>query len=161
MSEGAPRLDGVEFGVLALGDTAYAEFCAIGRRSTSAGRVRRQARRRSRRLRSRFRRARGEVDRRRPEGTRAGGRRRGRVIEVDSASRRQPEPDVVEAEVTEQINLNSSRSDKETIHLALSFDGAAPAYKPATRSILRRERSGLCRRTAQAVGFGDEACAKK
>src|SRR5512136_1632891 len=30
MSEGAPRLDSVEFGVLALGDTAYAEFCAIG-----------------------------------------------------------------------------------------------------------------------------------
>src|SRR5512146_2745963 len=27
MGEGAPRLDGVEFGVLALGDTAYAEFC--------------------------------------------------------------------------------------------------------------------------------------
>jgi len=32
MGEGAPRLDGVEFGVLALGDTAYAEFCAIGKR---------------------------------------------------------------------------------------------------------------------------------
>ena len=32
MGEGAPRLDGVEFGVLALGDTAYAEFCAIGRK---------------------------------------------------------------------------------------------------------------------------------
>ncbi len=31
MGEGAPRLDGVEFGVLALGDTAYAEFCAIGK----------------------------------------------------------------------------------------------------------------------------------
>ena len=31
MSEAAPRLDGVEFGVLALGDTAYAEFCAIGK----------------------------------------------------------------------------------------------------------------------------------
>ncbi len=31
MGEGAPRLDGVAFGVLALGDTAYAEFCAIGK----------------------------------------------------------------------------------------------------------------------------------
>jgi len=31
MSEKAPRLDKVEFGVLALGDTAYAEFCAIGK----------------------------------------------------------------------------------------------------------------------------------
>ena len=32
MGEGAPRLDGIEFGVLALGDTAYAEFCAIGKK---------------------------------------------------------------------------------------------------------------------------------
>ncbi len=32
MGEGAPRLDGVEFGVLALGDTAYVEFCAIGKK---------------------------------------------------------------------------------------------------------------------------------
>src|SRR5262249_60563132 len=27
----APRLDGVEFAVLALGDTAYVEFCAVGK----------------------------------------------------------------------------------------------------------------------------------
>ena len=32
MKDGAPRLDGVEYGVLALGDTAYAEFCAVGKR---------------------------------------------------------------------------------------------------------------------------------
>ena len=31
MSESAPRLDGVRFAVLALGDTAYANFCATGR----------------------------------------------------------------------------------------------------------------------------------
>ncbi len=31
MGPAAPRLDGVTFGVLALGDTAYAEFCAIGK----------------------------------------------------------------------------------------------------------------------------------
>ena len=28
------------------------------------------------------------------------------------------------------MNLNSSRSNKETIHLALAFEGAAPAYEP-------------------------------
>ena len=32
MSDGAPRLDGVRFAVLALGDTAYAQFCETGKR---------------------------------------------------------------------------------------------------------------------------------
>ena len=32
MGESAPRLDGVEFGVLALGDTAYVDFCGIGKK---------------------------------------------------------------------------------------------------------------------------------
>ena len=41
-----------------------------------------------------------------------------------------PNTEIVEAEITEHVNLNSSRSDKETIHLALAFDGAAPAYEP-------------------------------
>ena len=53
-----------------------------------------------------------------------------KVIAVDFGAKAAPNLDVVEAEVTEHINLNSSRSDKETIHLELSFDGAAPAYKP-------------------------------
>ena len=42
MGEGAPRLEGVEFGVLALGDTAYAEFCVIGRKIDERRRARRQ-----------------------------------------------------------------------------------------------------------------------
>jgi len=31
MSDAAPRLEGTQFGVLALGDTAYVEFCAVGK----------------------------------------------------------------------------------------------------------------------------------
>src|SRR5262249_165535 len=38
--------------------------------------------------------------------------------------------DIIEAEITEHVDLNSSRSDKETIHLALSFENGAPAYEP-------------------------------
>jgi sulfite reductase (NADPH) flavoprotein alpha-component len=37
---------------------------------------------------------------------------------------------VVEAEIIEHVDLNSSRSDKETIHLALAFEGGAPPYEP-------------------------------
>ena len=76
------------------------------------------------------------------------------MIAVDFGGKpaRRAEPDIVEAEVTEHINLNSSRSDKETIHLELAFDGAAPAYKPGdSLDHLCRERSGLCGRAA-AVG---------
>jgi sulfite reductase (NADPH) flavoprotein alpha-component len=133
MSDKAPSLEGVSFGVLALGDTAYVEFCAIGK----------------------------ALDKRLEElgGTRIADRvdcdldfakpaadwidttlktlapkdesGRGQVIAVDFATR-QATGDLgpVEAEVGEHINLNSSRSDKETMHLELAFDGAVPAYKP-------------------------------
>ncbi|MBV8791315.1 MAG: flavodoxin domain-containing protein [Pseudolabrys sp.] len=126
------RLDGVEYGVLALGDTAYAEFCAIGKaideRLATLG-------------------AKRAVDRvdcdldfdapaadwigravkalAPPEAT------RGTVIAVDfSKTGVTSKTDVVEAEISELIDLNSSRSDKETIHLALTFDGAMPPYEP-------------------------------
>src|SRR5262249_61016719 len=41
-----------------------------------------------------------------------------------------PNTDVDEAEILEHADLNSSRSDKETIHVALSFEGGATAYEP-------------------------------
>ena len=52
------------------------------------------------------------------------------MIAVDFGAKAAPNLDVVEAEVTEHINLNSSRSEKETITSSSSFDGPAPAYKP-------------------------------
>jgi sulfite reductase (NADPH) flavoprotein alpha-component len=57
---------------------------------------------------------------------------RGTVIAVDFGTRQASAQDLgpVEAEITDHVDLNSSRSDKETIHLELAFDGAAPPYKP-------------------------------
>ncbi len=57
---------------------------------------------------------------------------RGRVITVDFGAKTASSADLgpVEAEITELIGLNSSQSEKETIHLELGFDGAAPPYKP-------------------------------
>ena len=131
MGETAPRLDGVEFAVLALGDTAYAEFCAVGKaideRLDALG-----GKRVAERLDC-------DLDFEEPAGrwiertlaTLAPPQPlRGQVIEVDFAAKADARPQIVEAEVIEHINLNSSRSKKETIHLALSFDGAAPAYQP-------------------------------
>ena len=56
---------------------------------------------------------------------------RGTVIEVDFTQHTAPAAlEMVEAEVIEHIKLNSSRSEQETIHLELAYDGKAPAYQP-------------------------------
>ena len=80
---------------------------------------------------------------------------RSRVIEVDFGGNAAAKSNagIVEAEIVEHLNLNSSRSDKETIHLALAFDGAVPAYEPGdSLDLYRRKRPGLCRRIAGAGG---------
>ena len=132
MGEGAPRLDGIEFGVLALGDSAYAEFCAIGKKIDE-----RLAALGGKRVVDRVD---CDLDFAQPATAWIGDSlkvltppdaNRGRVIEVDFGKpAAAPNNDIVEAEISEHVNLNSSRSNKETIHLALAFDGAAPAYEP-------------------------------
>jgi len=132
MGEGAPRLDGIEFGVLALGDSAYAEFCATGRKidhrlaALGGKRVIEQV----------------DCDldfaapaakwiERATKTLAPADAARANVIAVDFGSKSAATAEgPIEAEITEHINLNSSRSAKETIHLELAFDGAAPAYKP-------------------------------
>ena len=132
MGEGAPRLDGVEFGVLALGDTAYAEFCTIGKKIDE-----RLAALGGKRVVDRVD---CDLDFAEPAARWIGDAVKvltppnagGRVIEVDFGARlaASASTDIVEAEITEHVDLNSSRSDKETIHLALSFENGAPAYEP-------------------------------
>jgi sulfite reductase (NADPH) flavoprotein alpha-component len=133
MSEAAPRLEGVEYGVLALGDTAYAEFCAIGKEIDE-----RLAELGGKRLVDRVD---CDLDFAEPSSQwissalkalappEAAG---GTVISVDFTAKSQAATDSepVEVEISEHINLNSSRSEKETIHLELAFNGKAPAYKP-------------------------------
>jgi sulfite reductase (NADPH) flavoprotein alpha-component len=134
MSEGAPRLDGVLFSVLALGDTAYAEFCAIGKaldaRLSALG---------GKRVAERV-----DCDLDFAESAEhwietalkalapVEEADRSRVIAVDFGAKAASSVDLgpVEAEITELIQLNSSQSEKATIHLELGFDGAAPSYKP-------------------------------
>ena len=132
MGEGAPRLDGVEFGVLALGDTAYAEFCAIGKKIDE-----RLAALGGKRVVDRVD---CDLDFAEPAARWIGDAVKvltppnagGRVIEVDFGGKpaAPASTDIIEAEITEHVDLNSSRSDKETIHLALSFENGAPDYEP-------------------------------
>ena len=127
MGDDAPRFDGVRFAVLGLGDTSYAEFCAIGRqvdtRLEALGAVRWVDR------------IDCDLDFAEPaEAWIEAALQRFRPtesIEPDTAVADDASPVLdAMAEVIEHINLNSSRSQKETIHLALAFDHGAPAYEP-------------------------------
>jgi sulfite reductase (NADPH) flavoprotein alpha-component len=133
MAPEAPRLDGITFGVLALGDTAYAEFCSVGK-AIDARLEELGAQRTVARVdcdldfeTSAATWIKDTLDRLAPPRDDADN-----VVAVDfkartaSDSARGP----LVAEVAEHINLNSSRSAKETIHLALSFDGGAPVFEP-------------------------------
>jgi sulfite reductase (NADPH) flavoprotein alpha-component len=133
MGGSAPRLDGTSFAVLALGDTAYADFCGVGKaidaRLAELGAVRAVDR------------IDCDLDFDAPaaawikstlEAFAPAHESLGNVVSVDFSSRAGTEisRDPVPAEIIEHVNLNSSRSGKETVHLALGFDGAAPAYEP-------------------------------
>ena len=133
MGEHAPRLDGVDYGVLALGDTAYAEFCAVGK-AIDARLAALGAKRAIERVDC-------DLDFAEPAARWIDGAlrvltppdpSRGQVIEVDFGAKASTSPNagLVEAEIIEHVNLNSSRSEKVTVHLALGFDGATPAYEP-------------------------------
>ena len=132
MADASLRLDGVRFSVLALGDTAYSEFCAIGRaldaRFEALGGVRVAER------------VDCDLDYAAPAAAwidaallaLAPARPAAdNVVQLAFAPR--DKPDVAReltAEVVAHVNLNSSRSSKETVHVALDFGDAAPDWEP-------------------------------
>ncbi|MDP4005235.1 sulfite reductase flavoprotein subunit alpha [Methylobacterium sp. NEAU K] len=169
MGEGAPRLDGVQFAVLALGDTSYAEFCATGKaldaRFEALG-GRRAAER-----------ADLDLDFEKPAAdwikatlkALAPAEAADNVVAVDFARAAAGEDDEAEpsreplvVEVVEHVNLNSSRSDKETIHLALAFEDGAPAYEPGdSLEIFPENDPQLVDEILNAAGLADDAALRK
>lgn len=165
MGEDAPRLDGVQFGVLALGDTSYAEFCAIGKaldaRFEALGAKRAADR------------ADLDLDFEKPAADWIKGALKAlapaevpadNVVAVDFRAGAEDEDgevsrEPVVVEVIDHVNLNSSRSDKETIHLALEFEGGAPAYEPGdSLEIFPENDPQLVDEILRATGLaGDEA----
>jgi len=138
MADDAPRLEGLRYSVLALGDRAYAKFCETGRvfdeRFAALGATRVAER------------IECDLDYEAPAGTwinatlgtlqaELGEPEAGAVIHVDFArpaagtaawSRARP----FEAEVTERVRLSGSRSSSDTWHVELSLAGAGIEYEP-------------------------------
>jgi sulfite reductase (NADPH) flavoprotein alpha-component len=148
MAADAPRLEQVRFAVLALGDRAYANFCSTGReldaRLEALGGTRVATR--------------VDCDLEFANPAAAWGERvlaalrpaepavsGAEIIHLEFApagaaaepawSRERPFP----AEVLEHVNLNSSRSDKVTVHLGLSLAGAGLAFEPGDAMMLLPE----------------------
>lgn len=169
MGDGAPRLDGVEFAVLALGDTSYAEFCAIGKaldeRFEALGGKRAAER------------ADLDLDFEKPAADWIKGALKAlapaeqpdNVVAVDFARAgtgeeddAEPSREPVVVEVVEHVNLNSSRSDKETIHLALAFEEGAPAYEPGdSLEIFPENDPQLVDEILNAAGLSGDAALRK
>ena len=135
LAESAPRMEGVTFAVLALGDRAYAQFCEIGRvldeRLAALGGKRAAPRLdcdvdyeapAADWLAATLKELRGEQDA--PAAS---------VIHVDFGHAAAPAFDKANpfgAEVTDLVNLNSSRSAKQTTHIELSLNGSGLTYAP-------------------------------
>jgi len=133
MADSAPRLPGLRFAVLALGDRAYAQFCETGKqidaRLEALGATRIAAR------------IDCDLDYQKPAAGWIDATLReiapapeqgAAVIHVDFArpAAADDRARVFDAEITAQINLNSTRSEVETHHLELSLAGSGIAYEP-------------------------------
>lgn len=171
MGDNAPRLDGVRFAVLALGDTAYAQFCEVGKRIDARlealGGIR----------------AADRVDcdldfakqatdwtdkalaKLAPADTGGGAR----VVHVDfkgsaaTGEEEDAEPaftaeSPLEAEISTLINLNGTGSTRETWHVEFTTDDPAFIYAPGDAiGILPENDPVLVDQLLKATGLSSDA----
>ena len=160
-AEDAPRLEGVRFAVLALGDRAYAQFCETGQvidaRLETLGAVRAAPRLDC------------DLDYEKPAGDwlnaalqelRGGEAEDSSVIHVDfgpgaeTVSKAHP----FAAEITELVNLNSSRSGKQTYHVELDLSGSGITYQPGDAiGIVPENDPAVVEQVLEAAGLKDDA----
>jgi len=160
MGESAPRLDGVKFAVLALGDSSYAQFCETGRqfdaRFEALGAIRAAER--------------IDLDLDYEAGAKTwlrdtleilAPKDAGSVIHVDfqkplpvAASKAAP----FAAEITAHHKLTSDRADSETWQVELSLAGSGLSYEPGDAlGILPENDPALVAAVRRAAGLPDDA----
>ena len=170
MSDKAPRLDGVRFAVLALGDTAYANFCGVGKAidarleelgaSRAADRVdldldyAKQAAEWTE----------GTLAKLAPaEAAPAGGTVvhvdfGGAAVQLDDDEPQFTDERPLEAEISALVNLNGTGSTRETWHAEFAFDTPAFTYQPGDAiGLLPENDPALVDELLKTVGLGSDA----
>ena len=175
----APKLDGVKFAVLSLGDTSYVHFCEAGkvldRRFQELGAKRIAERvdcdvdyedaaeewiaRLSEMLAADAPAQAAEAATAAPSGLAAFG--------LAPATAPAPEKPVYtrknpyEAEVLDSIPLNGRYSDKQTQHIELSLDGSGISFQPGdSLGVLASNDNALVDEIVEALGFAPDAPVK-
>ena len=173
MSDAAPRLDGVRFAVLALGDTSYKQFCATGKaidaRLEALGATRaadridldldfaKQAVEWTQGALTRL----APADLQSPSAT--------TLVHIDFKSSAQAanedadEPRYtagtpLEAEITTLIKLNGTGSTRETWHVELASNAHGFSYLPGDAiGVMPENDPELAAEVAEAAGLGSQA----
>jgi sulfite reductase (NADPH) flavoprotein alpha-component len=172
MGEAAPRLEGVRFGVLALGDTAYAQFCAVGKaideRLEALG-AKRAADRVDLDL-DYAKQAAEWMEGALAKLAPAEGEATATVVHVDfksAAHLSDEEPlytaeNPLQAEIAGLIDLSGTGSTRETWHVEIATEAPGFSYKPGDSiGILPENDPDLALELAEAVGLGAEGAAVK
>ncbi|MFM9847834.1 MAG: sulfite reductase flavoprotein subunit alpha [Hyphomicrobiaceae bacterium] len=166
MADGAPRLEGVKFAVLSLGDTAYANFCSVGQ--TIDARLEALGAQR----------AADRVDLDLDFAKKAADWTE-RALTTLAPSAEPDAPTVVhvdfrgglaldepvftpetplEAEITAAVNLNGTGSSSETWHIELATDAPGYSYEPGDAiGVIPENDAGLAAELASVVGLGGNA----
>lgn len=166
MADGAPRLEGVKFAVLSLGDTAYANFCSVGQtidaRLEALGGERAADRVDldldfAKKAADWTERALTTLAPAEPDAA--------TVVHVDfrGAGPSLDEPAFtpetpLEAEITAAVNLNGTGSSSETWHIELATDAPGYSYEPGDAiGVIPQNEAELAADLALAVGLGANA----
>ena len=167
MGEDAPSFEGVNFSVLALGDSSYVNFCEIGKRlderleQLGATRV--------------ADRIDADLDFEDPASSWTGDAlsRLAEIAEPEAAKGAAISADIVHldfptsafskanpfpAEITELVNLNGSRSAKETYHVELSFEGSGLTFEPGdSLGIIAENHQAMVAEIMMAAGLSGDS----
>ena len=173
MSDAAPRLDGVRFAVLALGDTSYKQFCATGKaidaRLEALGATRaadridldldfaKQAVEWTQGALTRLAPAEGPS----PSATtlvHIDFKSSAQAMNEDADEPRYTAGTPLEAEITTLIKLNGTGSTRETWHVELASNAPGFSYLPGDAiGVMPENDPELAAEVAEAAGLGSQA----